>query len=327
MSDYIASLILLLIALLAIELRKSYYLVPKKELKRRAREGDALAEKLYHAVSFENSLDIFLWIVIVLSTAGSLILLNRVAPLWLDVIMVIIFIWVVFAWLPRLAVNDLSIKLAGYITPAIVWILNLIQPFLQKLDHYMGKSNYETHSGLYDRKDLVNLVSKQKKQPDNRIDPYDLDLIKKALNFKDKSVSDYSLTWSKVEKVFAGDSIGPVLLDEMHKSDQLFVPVLMDKESKKLVGMIDLSRIDLSTAGLVRDLMDQNLYYLNEDDTLYDALSAITKTGHPVFIVQDKKLRPFGLITIKDVIKEIYSFKPTSDVNIVKPETEEQVTK
>lgn len=323
MIDYIFSLILLLIALMSIELRKSYYLVPKIELKRRAREGDVLAEKLYRAVSFESSLDIFLWAVIGLSAAGSLILFNQVAPLWLDIMTVIIFIWLVFAWLPRLTVNNFSLKLADYITPVIVWILNLIHPFLQKIDHYIGKVGPETHSGLYDKKDLINLISKQKKQPDNRIDPSDLELIKKALKFKDKTVSDYGLIWSKVEKVFADDSIGPILLDEMHKSGQLFVPVMLDKESKGLVGMVDLSRIDLSTAGQVKDLMDRNLYYLNEDDSLYDALHAITTTGHPVFIILDKKQRPLAMLTIKDVIKEIYSYKPKQDENIIKPETKE----
>jgi CBS domain containing-hemolysin-like protein len=323
MSDYIYSLILLLVALTAIELRKSYYLVPKIELKRRAREGDELAEKLYRAVSFESSLDIFLWMVIVLCTAGSLILFNQVAPLWLDIITVIIFIWLVFAWLPRLAVNNFSLKLTGYITPVIVWVLNLIHPYLQKINHHKGKPDSETHSGLYDKKDLINLISKQKKQLDNRIDPSDLELIKKALKFKDKTVGEYGLTWSKAEKMFASDSIGPVMLDEMHKSGQLFVPVLADNESKKLVGMIDLSRIDLSTAGTARDLMNQNLYYLNEDDSLYDALNALSTTGHPVFIVLDKKQRPFGLLTIKDVIKELYSFKPTHDENIIKPGNEE----
>jgi len=205
MSDYIYSLILLLIALTAIELRKSYYLVPKIELKRRARDGDKLAEKLYRAVSFESSLDIFLWAVIVLCTAGCLILFNRVAPLWLDVITVIIFIWLVFAWLPRLAVNNFSLKLTGFITPAVVWVLNLIHPYLQRIDHHKSRLDLETHSGLYDKKDLISLIAKQKKQPDNRIDPSDLELIKKALKFGDKTVGEYGLTWSKAEKIFASD--------------------------------------------------------------------------------------------------------------------------
>ncbi|HEY1644783.1 MAG TPA: hypothetical protein VGF75_00155, partial [Candidatus Saccharimonadales bacterium] len=128
MADYIYSIVLLLIALMAVELRKSYHSIPKVELQRLARSGDALAAKLYSAVSYEESLETLLWTVILLCLAGSLVFFNEVAPLWLDFLALVLFIWLAFAWLPKLKSGSFSKKLVMYITPGVIFLLNYLHP-------------------------------------------------------------------------------------------------------------------------------------------------------------------------------------------------------
>jgi len=320
-ANYIYSLILLIIALVCIELRKSYHSVPKAELKKQAKAGDALADRIYHAVSYEESLETLLWLVIILCAAGSLILFNRVAPLWLDFIAIVLFIWIAFAWLPKRRMDRFSLRLASIFSPVIVWLLNYLHPLFRKVNHF-GSKTINIHTGVYDKKDLIKLVEAQKKQADNRVEPRDLDLIRKGLKLSDKTVGDYYVSWSKIHHTLAHEAVGPILLDELHKSGQLFVPVLEDNQTKKVVGIISLDGLDISKVGEVKDLMNQNIHYLREDDSLFRAFEAIAATGSPVFIVLDKKDRLTGIITLKDVMNQLVTFEPK--VKVVKPDNKEE---
>src|ERR1700721_565787 len=120
MTSYILSIVLLIIALVAIELRKGYHDIPKNELRRRALSGDVLADKVYKAVAFEDRLETFLWLVIILATASSLFIFDQVAPLWLDFLAIVIFLGVAFAWLPKVRLNSFSEKLIIYLPPAVI---------------------------------------------------------------------------------------------------------------------------------------------------------------------------------------------------------------
>ncbi len=306
MADYISSIILLIIALGAIELRKTYHQVPRNELRYLARHGDQLAKRIYQAVSYEESLEILLWAVVILCFSLSLIILNSIAPFWLDFIAIVFFLSITFAWLPKTKVNSFSWKLVHYLTPAILFVLNIIYPVLRKI-HHDKKRDSEAHTGIYSKRELISLINKQKRQPDNRINHIELDLVKNILKLKDKTVGQYAKNWSKIKTVLANDTIGPILLDELHKSKQLFIPVVNENEDQEVVGMINLSTIDISSARHISDLMDTNIEYLNEDDNLEDALKKISLTGYQVFIVLDKKQRVFGLITFNNIVNELFT--------------------
>ncbi|MHB1864827.1 MAG: CBS domain-containing protein [Candidatus Saccharimonadales bacterium] len=321
MSNYIFSIILLIIALVCIELKKSYQALPMSELRYRARQGDVLAKKIYSAVAYEESLDILLWAVIVICASASIFLFNRVAPLLVGFIAVVLFIWLVFAWMPKRRMDYVSQKLAIFITPVIVWLLNYLHPLIRNVSKFSSK-NLSHHTKLYDKNDLIKLIDNQKHQPDNRIDTKDLELIKKGLKLSGKTVGSYSQSWAKIHHTLAHEAIGPILLDELHKSGQLFVPVLEDNQSQKVIGMINTSGIDISKTGEIKDIVDSNVNYLNEDDSLIDSINAVALTGSPVFIVLDKKQRITGLITIKDIISQLFTLETnTRRVPEKEPET------
>ena len=330
MTDYIFSIILLIIALIAIELRKIYHALPKNEIRFRARHGDPLANKIYHAVSYEESLEILLWSIILLASAGSLILLNSVAPLWLDFVVIVIYLGLTFAWLPKVKYNSISDKLANYFTPAIVWILNYLHPTFQKVYRVFTKnSKQHSHTGIYDQEGLSDLLEKQKSQPDNRISKSDLELVTKSLDLSKKVIGDYQKNWTEVFTVKSSDSIGPILLDELHKSDQQFVPVI--DEENEVVGVLEVARLDITSSGQVKDHMDSHVHYLEEDQSLQDALRTITKASRLVYIVKDNKDKNLGVITLSDILGQLLVEEPeefkdaeTSQDNEELPEEESE---
>ncbi len=124
MNDYFLAIVLLLMAIAGVVVRKTYYYVPAKELKRRAEHHDSLAVKLYPAVAYGESLRGLLWVWIGLATAAGFVLLVEVAPAWLGFIAVIALLWVVNSWLPASRVTSIGVYLTTAVTPPIVWLLN-----------------------------------------------------------------------------------------------------------------------------------------------------------------------------------------------------------
>ena len=110
MISFIISLLLAALALLAIALRKTYAIVPAKELKRQARSGDHLAKILYRAVAYGMSLELLLWIIIVLASAGSFLVLMQVVPTFLAFVFIVLVLGYGFAWMPHGDVTQIGVR-------------------------------------------------------------------------------------------------------------------------------------------------------------------------------------------------------------------------
>ena len=179
MLDLIFAVLLLALVLIAIDLRKSYHALPPKELKHRIRYGDKLAEKLYRAAAYGQTLDVFLWMVIIIGTAVSLVLLTQIVPLLLSIVLVALVMWLAFAWLPKTRVSKASDQIVSWFTPAVASLLNYLNPLVLRY-HSLTKTSSEkpSHSGIYDKAGLNELLKKQKAQDDNRISKEQLEKLK-----------------------------------------------------------------------------------------------------------------------------------------------------
>src|SRR5579872_4238090 len=131
MYNYILTAVVLLIGLIAIEVKKSYHALPLKELKYRAVHGDELASRLYRVAAYGSSLEAFLWLVIVLSASGSLLLITSYAPLWASFIVVAALLWLAFAWIPATKVAAPANFIVKYCSPAIAWMMNYVHPLIR----------------------------------------------------------------------------------------------------------------------------------------------------------------------------------------------------
>src|SRR3990167_10282005 len=82
-------------------LQKVYAHIPPKELKRRAREGDQLAEALYRVAAYGASLRTVLWSLMCISGAGFVVFMSLSFPVWLALLAGGLLVWVGFIWLPE----------------------------------------------------------------------------------------------------------------------------------------------------------------------------------------------------------------------------------
>lgn len=298
-------LILAGLMLSGIVLLKVYSRVPAVELKRRIRNGDAAAKLLFRVATYEASLQIFLWTIIGLSGAWLFVLLSRSMSPWLSGFLILVLVWLGFAWLPQTRVSFAGRKVGELAAPPLAWILNKLYPVLRFVEEKTGGYRVNVHTGVYEKEDIIELLTRQQKQKDSRIDPAELDVINGALEFGDKLVRDIMVPRRIAKIVSVDDDVGPLLLDELHKSGHSRFPVYEGKKDK-IVGTLFLrDLIGETKGGKVRNFMHKQVFYVHEEETLRRALQAFFKTHRHLLIVINSFEEMSGIVTLEDIVEQI----------------------
>jgi CBS domain containing-hemolysin-like protein len=310
MANFIWFLVLSALTWLAIAWQKTYHHVPTKELKRRAQKGDETAKMLYKAVAYGASLDVLLWVIIGLTTAGLFVVLNNVFHGFVAVLACAGVVWLGFVWLPTAKVTSVSQKLTTLATPSVAWLLRYIYPMISYLGQKLSKLRPVTvHTGLYQKEDLIDLIKQQRVQADNRVAIEELRIATHALSYGDKVIRDFMTPRRVVKMANANDTIGPILMTELHGSGHSRFPVY-DGSKDKLVGTLYAKDLVLAkTGGKVANVMRGDVYYVNEEASLDHALQAFLKTKHHLFMVINEFEEVVGIITIEDVLEQILGKK------------------
>lgn len=314
MFAFIAGLLLSLCAVVFWVLERSYQHVPALELKRLARRGDSVAALLYRPVAYGVSLQALLGVLMIVFAVLALALLVGSIGVWWAVVVLLILGglgW--FVLVPSGELTRSSLWLAKRAAPGLSWILERAQPVFGTIGRFVKRHQpVHFHTGLYERDDLVELLDRQKNQADSRISASEIALLKHALTFGDKKVSDALVPSRVVKMVAASETIGPVLMDELSRSGHSRFPVY-DGKHDNIVGILYLhDLVGTKKTGRVDGLMKTHLTYVHEDFTLYQTLQAFLKTKHHLFLVVNSFEELVGIITIEDVIEQMIG-KPIVD--------------
>ncbi len=310
---FIFCILLVIVLLYTIILLKTYRHISVKELKRQARSGDKLANSLYRVTGFGYSLDIFLWFVIGISGGLLFALLSSHINFWISAIIISLMIWLGFAWLPKSHGSYVGRQIARYSAKPLQVIIDFLYPLLSRIERQLMKfTPISLHTGLYERQDLLDLLSQQKGQLDNRISKEDLMIAQNALTFGEKTVAEIMTPKRVVKFVSIEEQVGPVLMEELHKSGHSRFPVYEGKKDN-FVGILYLRDVIKARAGgSVRSLMVNKLHYVHDESSISDVLQAFIKTHHHMFLVVNGFEEVVGLVTMEDVIEQIIG-KPILD--------------
>lgn len=313
MNDFFLAVILLALSLAGVIARKTYFFLPVHELKRRAGRHDHVAAELYRAAAYGNSLKTLLWLYIGLTGAGSIVLLARDLPVWISLLIVGPILWATFSWLPATKLTGMGVRLTTMITPPIVWLLNYLHPILgRSADLVESRYVIPIHTRIFEKEDLLRLVERQQRQPDSRISEEELEIVRHALTFDEQVVGDILVSRKKLKTVMADDTIGPVLIDELHKGGQQYV-LVREKAKGPVIGTLDYTRLGIRSTGKIRDVMNETVYYVHESDTLSEALHAFFVTNHPMFVVVNSFEEFVGIITVENILYQLLGHIPGQD--------------
>jgi len=306
---------LLVLGLLAMALQRLYSSVPVRELKRLASRRDTLAMRLYRVAAYGASLRGLLWIVVVLTIQGGFLLLMPTLPA--PAAFLVSFIVTVLAsiWLPSLALTQRSAQFASWFAPPLTWLLAHTHPFLVRIATFVTRQRaLERHSRLYEKDDLVELLGLQKTQTDNRIAHADLDLAERALSFSERHAADIAQPRKAAHLVNADDTIGPLLLDQLHKSKQHSFLVYKGTKDDVIGTLAMHDAVSAKQGGRVLDLVRHDITFVHEDFTLHEVLEALRATGHQLAVVVNGFEEFVGVITMEQLMGELLGPTKTTDL-------------
>ncbi|MEX2006628.1 MAG: CBS domain-containing protein [Candidatus Saccharimonadales bacterium] len=295
------------IFIFALTVAKAAKTLPLTELRRRARRGqNRQASALYKLVAHGKSAEILLNTIGAFSFA-ALILLAASKAWWLGLAVFLAGSLVVSGW--RIRTGDFAWKLATSLAPVISAALSYIQPVVGRLGDWLERrATTRFHTGIYEKEDLLELINSQDRQVDNKVDQQDLTTAAAALTFGDKTVADVMTPRRKLKMVSDQDPIGPVLMDELHASGFRCFPVVSGPAkaaSPTIIGTLYLGDlVGYEGDGKVASLMKRQVYFINEDMDLRQALDAFLKTQNPTLVVVNNFEEVVGLLTLEDVLKQ-----------------------
>ncbi len=288
-------------------LYKTYRSIPLLELKRRARQHDKKASALYRVASYGEVFYLRQWLFC--TAAGTvLVIWSTRTNWWLATIVLVVLAWLVAR--PRFSAEGWAGRLAAFFVPFDAKILALLNPLLAPIARRRPRRRRaHPHTGLYEKRDLLEFLTKQNRQTDNRIAEADLQIAFNAIQFGDKTAGQVMTPRRKVKLVNASDSIGPLLMDELHKSGFSRFPVVKDSAKSatpEIIGTLYLNNlIGYEGGGKVKDLARHDVYFINESANLRQALNAFLKTHHHLLIVVNGFEEMVGVLSLEDVLEQI----------------------
>lgn len=130
-----------------------------------------------------------------------------------------------------------------------------------------------------------------------------------GLEFEEKIVGDLMTPKSVVNTVQGKEILGPLVLDDLHKTGHNRFPVI-DGDIDKVIGVLylrDALVIDSSSKKTPRvdAVMNKKVYYIRENHTLAQALSGFLRTHHHMFIVINEFHETVGIITLEDTLEAL----------------------
>lgn len=131
-----------------------------------------------------------------------------------------------------------------------------------------------------------------------------------SLAFDARHVSDIMTPRSMINAVPLGETLGPLVLDELFKTGHSRFPVF-DGDLDHIVGMLYLhDLLDLRKGSQpAKKAMQTKVYFVREDRDLSHALHGFLKTRHHLFVVVNEYRETVGLLSLEDVLEALLGAK------------------
>lgn len=275
------------------------------ELTRRAEKGDKIAAK---RLQRENML-------------SDILSLQRVCEALLLVVFVVPTV-VALGWTLGIVVAAVVALEYGALARIPLWQRPVQKLYEQYEDHILGSieklpwlfrvfrsvtPNSAPRRQLESREELLHLVG----QSGHLLSPDEKKIITHSLEFELKRVGDIMTPRSVISSVDKKELLGPLVLDDLHRTGHSRFPVI-DGDVDHVVGMLyiqDLLTLDKKRSLTVEKTMEPRFFYIRQDHTLAQALTAFLRTHHHLFVVINEYRETVGLISLEDVLEVLLGRK------------------
>ncbi len=190
----------------------------------------------------------------------------------------------------------------------------LVRYFDPKLEKYRPKKAKAEKYTPKSQKELIELLART---PIEALNKQERATITGVMGMGGRKVQSIMLAKEKMVFVHENEFLGPLLLDELYKSGFEHFPAL--GASGRITGLIhmrDLNKINqLDGQDRVRKYLDEDIYYIREDNSLEQALAAFIRTNCHFFIVINRTGNPVGLLEFAVLMRAVLGREISDDFN------------
>lgn len=273
------------------------------ELNRRLEKGDDQAKKALNRERLLND------IISLQKIAISLLLIA------ISFISVVVFGWLIGTIISTVvAIFYNSIARLGFIRKLSKKFYDLIE---QKLLSFIKKHKklFSALRGVFENNQQM-LGSRQElqhlmEQSTGILTPDEKSLIIHGLSFNDQLVSTIMTPRESIDSIKKTEFLGPLILDELHKTGHSKLPVI-GSDLDHIVGILHLEgllALDIKRSVTAEKAMEPKVFYINQNQTLSQALMEFVSTRHYLLIVVGSDRKTVGLLTLNDVIEALIGHK------------------
>lgn len=305
MVELILLIVLIVASLYIVLLIRSFEYMSVPELKRQARNGNEDAKKVYPVRIYGIQLWIFIWAIMGFTTSSIILLMHNIVGSFWTIVVTVPFILVIHAILPWSRRPKPSLHMAAIVSPYLERILRFLFPVLRWFEKWVGRWIQPEPMLLIQSKDELLEILRHNADEFDNVHKDELKIAESALTFGDKLVGDHMTPLNTVTFIPESEQLTPVVLGELHDSGHSRFPVY-EGNNQHVIGTLYLKDATrLKNPKPARDVMRQEVFYINEQSTLDHALSAYLQTKHHLFVVVNEFEDVVGVISIEDVLEQI----------------------
>ncbi len=200
------------------------------------------------------------------------------------------------------------------LNPLLFAIMSPMDKVVRRYDQKLNKlSNYFLlESGdqkiykPYDDKEFKKLITSLHSS-NNLVNKKVLGKIENLFKLQYSSVEDIMIPMAKVVVIDEDDYIGPILLDELHKTSLTIFPVASEGRIIGSVRLIDMK--DHTAKTKVKDFTKSEVNYIKEDESIEGLIEVFVEYKNEQFLVIDAKENIRGVVNIYQVLQLFFDQK------------------
>lgn len=256
----------------------------------------ALGSQLYASLVFGGLFANVVFVVILAQNTHGLLAITEAT------VALVVFV----ICIPILLGRRYILPVGSMIYPVLKWYMLVLAPLMRPIGRFFEARSTHATTQLISKDELRHILDSHESSEYSDIEEDEIHIVRHALDFGTKQVRSVMTPRRVVMSVGADDEIGPILLDELHKSGYSRFPVYNDKKTLNFIGTLYLHDLAThQTASKVKEVMRKEVLYIHEEQMLDHALQVFIKHNHHLMVVVNNFEEFVGVVTLEDVVEEI----------------------
>ena len=277
------------------------------ELKRKADLGDSDAKRVYKVRRNGNLLLTALLVGNVAVNSILSVFLGSITSGVLAAALATILIVIFGEIIPQAIFSRFALKLGAKSAPFVRVLIVVLYPIVFPIAWALNRILGEELPTIYSKQELIKLIEEHEDLEDADIDEDEERILKGALTFSDKKVADIMTPRTVVEQFSTDDIVDENFLIIVRDSSFSRFPVY-DGDKDIVIGILyakDLIAFTPNKGVKVKNLKLHKPIFVEETESLDDALEKFLSARKHLFIVKDEFGSITGVLSLEDILEEI----------------------